>query len=183
MTDRALTVVVCAAPLAERAPEFAAALADAGLIVSVVATPAASGWIYHEEVTNVTGAPAATDYRSPDEPKRGPRPDVVVVAPATFNTLNKLAAGISDTYALGVVNEGPRGRHPDRGRAGGQRTALGAPCLAVDHDASHRDRSDSAGHPHRRADASPGALGHGRGPRRGLRPRLVASAVGRLPGH
>jgi hypothetical protein len=28
-----------------------------------------------------------------------------VVAPATFNTVNKLAAGISDTLALGLLNE------------------------------------------------------------------------------
>ncbi len=112
MADRALTVVVCAAPLAERAPEFAAELAGAGWTVSVVATPAASGWVDHEGVTDVTGASAATDYRGPEEPKRGPRPDVVVVAPATFNTLNKLAAGISDTYALGVLNEALAGGTP-----------------------------------------------------------------------
>lgn len=29
----------------------------------------------------------------------------MVVAPATFNTINKWAAGINDTYALGVLNE------------------------------------------------------------------------------
>jgi hypothetical protein len=34
-----------------------------------------------------------------------PPPDAVVVAPATFNTINKWAAGISDTLALGMLNE------------------------------------------------------------------------------
>ena len=34
-----------------------------------------------------------------------PPPDAFVIAPATFNTINKLAAGISDTLALGLVNE------------------------------------------------------------------------------
>jgi phosphopantothenoylcysteine synthetase/decarboxylase len=29
-----------------------------------------------------------------------------VVAPATFNTVNKLAGGISDTLAVGLLNEG-----------------------------------------------------------------------------
>jgi hypothetical protein len=34
-----------------------------------------------------------------------PPPDAVIVAPATFNTINKWAAGISDTLALGLLNE------------------------------------------------------------------------------
>jgi hypothetical protein len=34
-----------------------------------------------------------------------PPPDAFVVAPATFNTVNKFAAGISDTLALGLLNE------------------------------------------------------------------------------
>lgn len=34
-----------------------------------------------------------------------PKADAVVVASATFNTINKWAAGISDTAALGVLNE------------------------------------------------------------------------------
>ncbi len=35
----------------------------------------------------------------------GRRPDAVVAVPATFNTVNKWAAGIGDTLALGVLNE------------------------------------------------------------------------------
>lgn len=34
-----------------------------------------------------------------------PAPDALVVAPCTFNTANKLVAGISDTLALGLLNE------------------------------------------------------------------------------
>jgi phosphopantothenoylcysteine synthetase/decarboxylase len=34
-----------------------------------------------------------------------PPPDAFVIAPATFNTINKLAQGISDTLALGLLNE------------------------------------------------------------------------------
>ncbi len=112
MTDRTLTLIVCAAPLAARAPEVVAALAAAGWTLSVVATPAAADWVDYEGVAKVTGAPATTDHRSPGEPKRGPRPDVVVVDPATFNTLNKLAAGISDICALGVLNETLAGGTP-----------------------------------------------------------------------
>jgi phosphopantothenoylcysteine decarboxylase len=32
-------------------------------------------------------------------------PDAIIVAPATFNTINKWAAGIADTLALGLVCE------------------------------------------------------------------------------
>ncbi|MFN2494402.1 MAG: flavoprotein [Pseudonocardiaceae bacterium] len=34
-----------------------------------------------------------------------PRADAIAVAPATFNTINKWAAGISDTFALGILSE------------------------------------------------------------------------------
>jgi phosphopantothenoylcysteine synthetase/decarboxylase len=34
-----------------------------------------------------------------------PRADAVAIAPATFNTINKWVAGISDTFALGLLNE------------------------------------------------------------------------------
>lgn len=43
--------------------------------------------------------------RLPHEPDPLPRADAVVAAPLTFNSLNKWAAGISDTLALGLLNE------------------------------------------------------------------------------
>jgi hypothetical protein len=36
-----------------------------------------------------------------------PHADAIVVAPATYNTINKWALGISDTYALGILAEAP----------------------------------------------------------------------------
>ena len=44
-------------------------------------------------------------------------PDAVFVAPATYNTINKWAQGISDTYALGVLVAG----YHERVLTGGQR--------------------------------------------------------------
>jgi phosphopantothenoylcysteine synthetase/decarboxylase len=101
----ALTVVVCGAPLAERAPEVAAAGMAAGWDVYVVATPAARAWVDAEEVRRMTGFPVLVDYRAPDQPKRAPAPDAVAVCPATFNTVNKWAAGVADNYAMGVLCE------------------------------------------------------------------------------
>jgi phosphopantothenoylcysteine decarboxylase len=84
---------------------MARALHDDGWSVHVVVTPAAVDWVDRDAVENVTGMPPASDYRSPGQPKRGPRAKAVVVAPLTFNTLNKWAAGSSDNYALGLLNE------------------------------------------------------------------------------
>jgi hypothetical protein len=52
------------------------------------------------------GSPVRSDYRTDGDP--GPRSsatDAVIVAPGTYNSINKLAAGINDTYALNVVAE------------------------------------------------------------------------------
>jgi hypothetical protein len=38
---------------------------------------------------------------------RSPKADAIIVAPATYNTISKWAAGVSDTYALGILAEGP----------------------------------------------------------------------------
>lgn len=53
-----------------------------------------------------TGHPVRSEYRKPDDGTRSaPRADAVIVAPATYNTVNKWALGISDTYALGILAE------------------------------------------------------------------------------
>lgn len=44
-------------------------------------------------------------WRSPSAPQPLPAPDAIAVVPATFNTINKWAAGISDTLALGILCE------------------------------------------------------------------------------
>src|SRR5215218_10155619 len=58
-----------------------------------------------DHLANLTGHVVRYDYKQPDEPDVLPPPDAIVVAPATFNTVNKWAAGISDTLALGILNE------------------------------------------------------------------------------
>jgi phosphopantothenoylcysteine synthetase/decarboxylase len=91
--------------MAERAGDLVATLVRVGWQVSVVVTPAAAARVDVDAVRRITGRGVAVNYRRPDEPKRGPRPATVVACPLTFNSLNKLASGISDTYALGVLNE------------------------------------------------------------------------------
>jgi phosphopantothenoylcysteine decarboxylase len=104
-SSRVLYLVVCAAPPAQHIGELVTLLMDEGWSVCVIPTPQAAGWIDAAALAEQTGHPVRHDYRQPGDSKSLPPADAVVVAPATFNTINKLAAGVSDNYALGVLNE------------------------------------------------------------------------------
>jgi phosphopantothenoylcysteine decarboxylase len=82
---------------------MAGALIEAGWDVHLVATPSAAAWVDEAALVETVGHTPTTGYRAPGEPHRGGRSDAVVVAPATFNTINKLAAGIADSYAHGLL--------------------------------------------------------------------------------
>ncbi|MGW0657168.1 flavoprotein, partial [Streptomyces umbrinus] len=71
----------------------------------VFATPVATGFFDTAAVESRTGRPIRSAWRAPGDPRPFPDPDAVTVAPATFNTINKWAAGISDTLALGTLCE------------------------------------------------------------------------------
>jgi phosphopantothenoylcysteine synthetase/decarboxylase len=101
----AVTLVVCAAPLARRVSDIATSLLRDGWSVSVVGTPAAAAWFDADELTAAVGSSPRFDYRQPGEPKSTVKPDVIAVCPATFNTVNKVAAGIADNYAVGLICE------------------------------------------------------------------------------
>lgn len=76
-----------------------------GWTVCVVATPQGLRFIDREALEAQTGYPVRHEYKQPDAPDVLPPPDAMVICPATFNTVNKIAAGISDTLALGLFNE------------------------------------------------------------------------------
>jgi phosphopantothenoylcysteine decarboxylase len=102
---RVLYLIVCAAPPAQEIGELVALLKERGWTVCVIATPRAAGWIDTEVLTEQTGYPVRHDYKQPDDPDVLPLADAIAVVPATFNTINKWVAGISDTFALGLLNE------------------------------------------------------------------------------
>lgn len=88
--NQSCTLVVCAAPLAHRWPDVAAGLTDAGFTVSVVLTNNAASW----------------DLPKPTNDQADPRrAETWVVAPLTFNSAAKMALGIADTYAHGLLCE------------------------------------------------------------------------------
>ncbi|WP_328725821.1 flavoprotein [Streptomyces sp. NBC_00259] len=100
-----LYVVVCAAGIAGDVGTLITAAQEQGWDVGVVATPQGLGFLDRTAVEERTGYPIRSAWRRPGDPRPLPPADAIAVAPATFNTINKWAAGISDTLALGILCE------------------------------------------------------------------------------
>jgi hypothetical protein len=80
---------------------------DAGWDVCLGLTPTAAGWLEESlpGLAALTGHPVRSQYKRPGEPDVWPPADVILVAPATFNTINAWALGITSTFVVGVVAE------------------------------------------------------------------------------
>ncbi|MFD9000080.1 flavoprotein [Streptomyces sp. NPDC059582] len=102
-----LYVVVCAAGIATDVGELITAAQERNWAVGVFATPTAAGngFFDTDAVETRTGRPIRSAWRRPGETRPLPPPDAVIVAPATFNTINKWAAGVADTLALATLCE------------------------------------------------------------------------------
>jgi phosphopantothenoylcysteine synthetase/decarboxylase len=100
-----LYVIACGARPAGQLPPFIRFAQTEGWDVCVIVTPDGTKFLDVAALAELTGHPVRVHYKQPDEPDVLPSPDALVVAPATFNTINKLAGGISDTLALGLLNE------------------------------------------------------------------------------
>lgn len=104
-TRGVLYVITCAAPPAQRIQDFVVMAQQAGWDVCVIATPHAVKFVDVPLLQQLTGHPVRSEYKRPEEPDVLPRANAFVVLPATFNTLNKLAQGITDTLAVGLLCE------------------------------------------------------------------------------
>jgi phosphopantothenoylcysteine synthetase/decarboxylase len=100
-----LYIVVCAAPPAAELQDLVKLAQAAGWEVAVTATPDALAFIDTPLLAAITGYPVRHRWREPDEPESVPEANAIVVAPATFNTINKWVAGITDTVAVGTLCE------------------------------------------------------------------------------
>jgi phosphopantothenoylcysteine synthetase/decarboxylase len=122
-----LYIVVCAAPPAAQVQDLVKLAQAAGWEVAVTATPEALAFIDAPLLGAITGLPVRHRWREPDEPETVPEANAIVVAPATFNTINRWVAGITNTVAVGTLCEylgldapivaapnvnPPLGRHP-----------------------------------------------------------------------
>jgi phosphopantothenoylcysteine synthetase/decarboxylase len=101
-----LYVICCGSPAARDVGELITMAQHEGWDVCVVVTPDGRKFVDVPAIVVQTGYPVRTSYKNPGDPDVLPPPDAIIVAPATVNTVNKWAAGIADTLALGLVVEG-----------------------------------------------------------------------------
>ena len=118
-----LYLIICAAPPAQHIQEFVAKVQQNGWDVCIIATPQAMRFIHAQLLTELTGYMVRSDYKLPGEADPLPKADVILVMPATFNTINKWAGGIGDTLAVSILCEAlGRGTPP----------IITVPCLKMD---------------------------------------------------
>ncbi len=106
-TDKAVVLGVTGGIAAYKAVALASRLTQAGAAVDVVMTPAATEFATPLSFAGVT---LRKVYLSQWETERRPnhialaeRPEIVIVAPCTANTMAKLAHGIADNLLTGVL--------------------------------------------------------------------------------
>src|SRR5213075_3255698 len=98
-------LIVSGTTTAARGPEILRGLVGLGFrTVIAIPTPNAARTISGRELADVAGAQLVESYFDLAIRPRPPR-GVVLFAPCSFNSLNKLAHGIADNLALSVVAE------------------------------------------------------------------------------
>jgi hypothetical protein len=103
-TRGVLYSVVCGAGPAAYVDRLVTDAWARGWSVQVIATATAcEHFLDLPALERLLGEPVRVRYQTAAE--RRPRADAVIVAPATYNTINKWAAGISDTYVLSLLAE------------------------------------------------------------------------------
>jgi phosphopantothenoylcysteine synthetase/decarboxylase len=98
-------LVLSGSTTAARGPELARGLVELGFAaVIAIPTPNAARVLAPFDLAEVAGVQVVESYFDRAIRPRPPR-GVVLFAPCTFNSLNKLAHGIADNLALSVVAE------------------------------------------------------------------------------
>ncbi|MFF7631634.1 flavoprotein [Kitasatospora sp. NPDC008050] len=106
-TDRVLYLLGSAAPpVLNLAPVIEQAQTD-GWRVCLGLTPTAADWLTGElaELERLTGHPVRSRHRRPGEPDVWPPATAALLAPATFNTLNSWALGLTSSFIVGFAAE------------------------------------------------------------------------------
>ncbi|MEE6262213.1 flavoprotein [Plantactinospora sonchi] len=103
---RVLYVIACGSPLTRNVGRLVTHAQRDGWDVCVVLTPDGTKFVDVPALARQTGHPVRSTYKHPADPDVLPEADAMIVSPATVNTVNKWAAGIADTLALGLLVEG-----------------------------------------------------------------------------
>ncbi len=109
MTIRRTLYLFCSAapPVFDVARVIEEAQAD-GWDVCLGLTPTAADWLAGslDGLAVLTGHHVRSQYKLPGDPDVWPPADVILFAPATFNTVNSWALGLTSNFVVGVVAEG-----------------------------------------------------------------------------
>ncbi|WP_430789713.1 flavoprotein [Actinoplanes sp. G11-F43] len=100
-----LYVLVCGSSMARDVGILVGLAQSEGWEVCVITTPDGRKFVDVDMLQAMTGHPVRSDYKSPGDPDVLPEATAMIVAPATVNTVNKWAAGITDTLVLGLLVE------------------------------------------------------------------------------
>jgi phosphopantothenoylcysteine synthetase/decarboxylase len=101
-----LYLLVCGSPVARDVGILVDLAQREGWEVCVITTPDGRKFVDLDALQAQTGHPVRSHYKNPGDSDLLPPPDAIIVAPATVNSINKWAAGIADTLALGLLIEG-----------------------------------------------------------------------------
>jgi hypothetical protein len=108
MTSRVLYLFGSAAPPVHDVADVIRDAQDRGFDVCLGLTPTAARWLGEQlpALAELTGHPVRSEYKLPGEPDVWPKADVIAFAPATFNSVNSWALGLTHDFVIGVVAEG-----------------------------------------------------------------------------
>ncbi|WP_103354781.1 flavoprotein [Amycolatopsis sp. CA-128772] len=109
MRDLGLVACSCGGLDARFAAELARPAAERGWRPAITLTPTAHRWLTStgtlDAVAAATDLPVRSEPRLPGEPRPHPDPSVFLFAPASANSVAKLALGIADNQALTVLGD------------------------------------------------------------------------------
>ncbi|MCT9092814.1 flavoprotein [Streptomyces sp. ASQP_92] len=108
MTPRTVYLFCSAAPPVFEVARVIESMQERGWDVCLGLTPTAASWLEESlsGLATLTGHPVRSQYKRPGEPDVWPPADVILFAPASFNTINAWALGLTSNFVVGVVAEG-----------------------------------------------------------------------------
>ncbi|MDJ1134143.1 flavoprotein [Streptomyces iconiensis] len=107
MSSPVLYLLGSAAPPVLQAGAVVRDAQRAGWDVCLGLTPTAAHWLEGElpDLERQSGHPVRSHYKLPGRPDVWPPATVALVAPATFNTVNQWALGLTDKFVVGFAAE------------------------------------------------------------------------------
>lgn len=100
-----LTLSAASTAPEETASGLVGLLRGEGWRVTVLCTPTGARFHDLDALEALTGEPVRVDFRRPGTGESLPPPDAVLACPWSFNSTNKTALGLADTFAVALVCE------------------------------------------------------------------------------